>query len=98
MLSPTDTRTRCQYMREEALQQRGLVLPRCDKDGHFDKVQCYLGICYCVDTNGRKVENTEKPSSEGRPDCDDPGWLIFFALQQIKFLVNTVFYLFLFVF
>lgn len=71
-------------MRDDALQQNGLLIPRCDKEGRFDKVQCFSGICYCVDTNGNKIANTEKPSSEGRPDCDEPGLLFCFVFESAE--------------
>lgn len=43
--------------------------PACKPDGSFEEVQCCVstGECYCVDREGKEVEETQQ---NGKPDCE----------------------------
>ncbi|XP_078349655.1 thyroglobulin-like isoform X1 [Oculina patagonica] len=46
----------------------GQYVPTCDADGHFDKVQCHEGYCFCVDDRGIPDFSTK---SRSRPKCPE---------------------------
>ena len=61
----------------------GQYVPKCDADGHFQKVQCHEGYCFCVDNRGIPDFST---MSRSMPKC--PGKLAI-KLMLIHFLVNS---------
>ncbi|KAJ7356063.1 Nidogen-2 [Desmophyllum pertusum] len=46
----------------------GQYIPTCDADGHFSKVQCHEGYCFCVDDRGIPDFTTK---SRSRPKCPE---------------------------
>ena len=44
----------------------GQYVPKCDADGHFEKVQCHEGYCFCVDDRGIPDFST---MSRSMPKC-----------------------------
>lgn len=59
----------------------GQYVPNCDADGHFEKVQCHEGYCFCVDDRGIPDFST---MSRSMPKC--PGKLIMLIPLVIIFL------------
>lgn len=59
----------------------GQYVPKCDADGHFEKVQCHEGYCFCVDERGIPDFST---MSRSMPKC--PGKLIMLIPLVIIFL------------
>lgn len=47
----------------------GQFIPSCDADGHFNKVQCHEGSCFCVDERGIPDLSTKTTSS--KPECPE---------------------------
>ncbi|XP_068730483.1 thyroglobulin-like isoform X2 [Montipora capricornis] len=47
----------------------GQYIPSCDADGHFNKVQCHEGYCFCVDENGIPDFSTKTRFS--KPKCPE---------------------------
>lgn len=41
-------------------------VPKCDKDGFYQPIQCHLHKCWCVDRYGIEIENTRQTEI---PDC-----------------------------
>ena len=52
-----------------AMERSDVILPRCNPDGSFNKVQCVLsvGLCWCVDQDGNEIEETREFSLN--PKC-----------------------------
>jgi len=48
----------------------GRYLASCDNDGNYEKVQCHLSTCWCVDQFGQEMPNSRV---NGRPNCDIVG-------------------------
>lgn len=64
-------KSKCEVERDSVSQFLiGAFIPKCEKDGSYSKIQCHgsTGSCWCVDEQGRKLEETETRFSE--PDCD----------------------------
>ncbi|XP_065054572.1 uncharacterized protein LOC135683288 isoform X1 [Rhopilema esculentum] len=55
-----------------AMERSDVILPRCNPDGSFNKVQCVLpvGLCWCVDQDGNEIEGTREFSLN--PKCPKP--------------------------
>lgn len=45
----------------------GQFIPSCDADGHFKKVQCHEGSCFCVDERG--IPDLSTKTTSGKPEC-----------------------------
>lgn len=47
----------------------GTFVPKCNKDGAFEVVQCHpsTGYCWCVDEVGSEILHTK--TRQGKPDC-----------------------------
>lgn len=63
--------TKCELSNSQ-LQANPLVRfqPKCDSEGLYLTIQCLenLGVCWCVDSDGREQEGTRK---NGKPDCSN---------------------------
>lgn len=45
----------------------GQFIPSCDADGHFKKVQCHEGSCFCVDERG--IPDLSTKTTSNKPEC-----------------------------
>ena len=41
---------------------------RCEIDGSFSKMQCWLGECWCVDERGIIIDGTKSKTRQSCPD------------------------------
>ena len=68
--TPSTPRSPCEKQRVAALQESSdTFVPYCRPDGSFDPIQCQGLMCYCVDSDGKTIEGTDKPRPT-RPDCE----------------------------
>jgi len=65
----------CLFLRNEIVSKglTGVYLPECTKDGNFKPRQCHktINTCWCVDKQGREVENTRR-NNPGMVNCQGP--------------------------
>ena len=45
----------------------GQFIPSCDANGHFNKVQCHAGYCFCIDEKG--IPDFSTKTRSGKPKC-----------------------------
>ncbi|XP_022806051.1 uncharacterized protein LOC111343164 [Stylophora pistillata] len=67
---PDDTLTKCERHVQKALIGGRSYVPRCKRDGTYEKVQCdgTNSLCWCVDKDGKRVPQI---GQEGRARCVD---------------------------
>ena len=57
-------------MKLEALGLLGVPVPRCDKYGNYDTIQCHRGMCWCADPDtGVGIPDTISTKTE-ELNCD----------------------------
>ena len=81
--------TTCQRRYEESFTfpSLGRFVPRCEKDGGFQKMQCLPSTshCWCVNSYGVELLGTRQ--TRGRPNCTMSGKERHFALLNFEFSV-----------
>ena len=90
--TPSTPRSPCEKQRVAALQESSdTFVPYCRPDGSFDPIQCQGLMCYCVDSDGKTIEGTDKPRPT-RPDCEGRCYNIFWDVQIRFFLSSLAWY------
>lgn len=66
------TLTKCERHVQKALIEGSSYVPRCKRDGTYEKVQCdgTNSSCWCVDKDGKRVPQI---GQGGRAKCADQG-------------------------
>lgn len=81
--------TTCQRRYEESFKfpSLGRFVPRCEKDGGFQKMQCLPSTshCWCVNSYGVELLGTRQ--TRGRPNCTMSGKERRFSLLNLDFSV-----------
>ncbi|XP_056326171.1 testican-2-like [Danio aesculapii] len=57
-------------IQEASTRKPDVLMPSCDEDGYFRKLQCERSgdLCWCVDPHGSEISGSR---THGSPDCDD---------------------------
>ena len=72
------------------------LVPQCDRDGAFSKLQCWNGKCWCVNEDGSTVRGTE---SNSRQNCLDGQWQVSCTIYNFfifRMLTRSLFPYFIF--
>ncbi|XP_067303445.1 uncharacterized protein [Pseudorasbora parva] len=73
---PVRPKTKCEQERDGGSGLIGAFVPRCDKDGQYEREQCHgsTGYCWCVDSTGQERPGTQTRPGNPRPrlNCKEP--------------------------
>lgn len=72
------SKTECRLERVKALKRlfkggKVVFIPQCNAVGGYDDIQCYRGVCWCVNKRGTEIPGTR---TRGKPDCEIPGKIL----------------------
>ena len=66
----------------------GQYVPSCDANGHFDRVQCHEGYCFCVDERG--IPDFSTKTRFNKPNCQGKLIINLAILLKLKGCVEKI--------
>ncbi|XP_076878383.1 thyroglobulin-like isoform X2 [Brachyhypopomus gauderio] len=74
LVSSAHPKTKCEQERDRAMGEHliAVFIPQCDVDGNYKPLQCsgVTGHCWCVNSRGQEIQDTNTPPGHRPPNCD----------------------------